>query len=49
MKEQEEKNMKIANDDYGNLFLSMLMGAATMVGIWYFSSILLTLVKNIVA
>jgi hypothetical protein len=49
MNEQDKKNTQITNDDYGNLLLSFLMGGAAMVGIWYFSSILLTLVKSLAA
>jgi hypothetical protein len=49
MKEQEEKNTQITNDEYGNALLSLLMGTAAVIGIWYFSSILLTLVKSLVA
>ena len=48
MNEDDNKNMEIKKDDYGNIFLSFLMGTAAMVGIWYFTSILLT-IMDIVA
>jgi len=49
MNEHDKKNMQIKKDDYGNLFLSFLMGTAAMAGIWYFTSILLSIVKSTVA
>ena len=48
MNEDDKKNMELKKDDYGNIFLSFLMGTAAMVGIWYFTSILLT-IMDIVA
>ena len=49
MKDTDKTSPRITNEDYGNAFLSVLMGTATVVGIWYFSGILLVLVKNIFA
>ena len=47
MNEDDKKNMELKKDDYGNIFLSFLMGTAAMVGIWYFSSILLTIINTV--
>lgn len=48
MNEHDNKDTQIIKYDNGNVLLSFLMGTAAMVGIWYFSSILITLVKNTV-
>jgi len=47
MNQNDEKNTQLKKDDYGNIFLSFLMGTAAMVGIWYFTSILLTIINTV--